>query len=209
MIKRDQDGRRLLPLVEMFESIQGEGELTGTPSLFIRFGGCNLDCSFCDTDFGNPVLTPESDILAFVAKSTMPLIIITGGEPTLTVDSEFISSMHEAAPGKIITIETNGTHPLPDGLDHVTVSPKSRPDGTLYPILAEHADEIKVVYTGQNLEPYFHLRCSNPDTRYFLQPCWTPDEKDREANLHATIAALMTDPRWRLSLQTHRYLGVR
>ncbi len=209
MITHDHDGHRLLPLVEMFESIQGEGELTGTPSLFIRMGGCNLACPFCDTDFDNPVLTPESEIISTVAASTMPLIVLTGGEPTLTIDSEFIAALHTAAPDKTITIETNGTQPLPAGLNHVTISPKSRPDGSLYPILADHADEIKVVYTGQNLEPYFKLRCSRPDTRYFLQPCWTPDCRTREANLRATIAAVMSDPRWRLSLQTHRILGVR
>lgn len=199
----------VLPVVEIFESLQGEGALAGTPALFIRAGGCNLRCPFCDTDFSHPTPTPESEILGRAAVTRMPLIVLTGGEPTLTFSSDFVARLHTAAPHARIAIETNGTRPLPAGLDHVAVSPKQAPDGTIYPIAADRADELKVVFTGQSLEPYFLLPCCGPDTRFFLQPCWVPDRAACAEGISATVAAVLADPRWRLSLQQHRYLGIR
>ena len=108
--------------------------------------------------------------------------------------------------GKRIAIETNGTNPLPDNIDWVTLSPKGAyPGGDTFPLVIDRCDELKVVYTGQPLDGYLKIQAAHR----FLQPCYSTDPELRNANLQATIQAVIADPRWRLSLQTHRLLGIR
>lgn len=190
---------------EIFCSLQGEGAHTGIPAVFIRFAGCNLTCSFCDTRHQNG--TPMTDRQIFRQVNKYPqvrLIILTGGEPSLWIDTQFISELRQAT-GKKIAIETNGTNPLPDGIDWITLSPKTGFEGgDRLPVVLSSCDELKVVYTGQPLEPYLKYTASYR----FLQPCWTDDPNARKQNIADTVAAVIADPRWRLSLQTHRLINI-
>ena len=134
-----------------------------------------------------------------------PLIILTGGEPSLFIDRDFVDLLKHCT-GKRVAIETNGTNTLPDNIDWVTLSPKSAyAGGNTFPLVIDRCDELKVVYTGQPLEPYFDIKAHH----YFLQPCYCADETQRQQNISDTIQAILDDPRWRLSLQTHRYLHIR
>lgn len=120
------------------------------------------------------------------------LLILTGGEPTLQVDEELLRVLHEA--GFFISIETNGTMPLPKGIDWVTCSPKENSD-----IVLRKVDELKIVFTGQNPERYKTLISTE---HYYLQPCSTE-------NTSEVIDYILQHPDWRLSLQTHKYIGIR
>ena len=134
-----------------------------------------------------------------------PLIVLTGGEPSLWIDEDFVMGLKQMT-GKRIAIETNGTHPLPHGIDWVTLSPKGGIGNSGdAPVLITRCDELKVVYLGQDLSQYENITA----THRFLQPCWTDDPKKRELNLIATTQAVLENPEWRLSLQTHRILGIR
>lgn len=194
---------------EIFLSVQGEGCRAGVPSIFVRFSGCNLKCGFCDTGHDEGVMMSDEEIIREIKKYKASQIVLTGGEPALFIDEQFISSLKRET-GLPIAIETNGTRLLPDGLDWITVSPKlgmsEVGDATLR---VKHADELKVVDVGQPLEPYFNLPCIDSDTVMLLQPCYMEDEAQRKENTRRTIGRVLDDPRWRLSLQTHRYLGVR
>ena len=176
---------------EIFYSLQGEGFHTGTPATFIRFSGCNLRCPFCDTRHEEGTLMTDDDILQAVTQHPARLVVLTGGEPSLWIDQDLTDRLHRA--GKYIAIETNGTHPLPAGIDWVTCSPKD--DG---PVVLDRMDEVKVVYQGQDLAPYEQL----PAHHFFLQPCSC-------LNTAETIACVLAHPRWRLSLQTHKLTGIR
>ena len=174
---------------EIFYSLQGEGFYTGTPAVFIRFSGCNLKCSFCDTRHETGTLMSDEAILEAISAYPSDFVVLTGGEPSLWIDQPFIDRLHEA--GKYISIETNGTHPLPDGIDWVTCSPKGAP------IRLTHIDEVKVVYTGQDLTAYSHLKAR----WHFLQPCSCQ-------NTQAVIDYILRHPEWRLSLQTHKLVNI-
>ena len=107
---------------EIFYSLQGEGYHTGTPAVFVRFSGCNLKCSFCDTQHEEGTLMTDDEIIAEVSKYPAATVILTGGEPSLWIDDALVDRLHEA--GKYVCIETNGTRPLPASIDWVTCSPK-------------------------------------------------------------------------------------
>lgn len=150
----------------------------------------------------------DDEIIDEVKKMSAQQIVLTGGEPSLFIDEFFIKRLKKET-GLKIAIETNGTHPLPEGIDWVTVSPKegmSNFGDTSLQVV--HADELKVVDTGQNLEPYFNLDCVDEKTIMVLQPCYTENPDTRESNLKNTINKVLKDPRWRLSLQTHKFLGI-
>lgn len=233
---------------EIFHSLQGEGRNTGISATFVRFSGCNLKCPFCDTLHDEGSMMTDDEICAEVAKYPARLVVLTGGEPSLWVDAPLISRLH--AMGKTIAIETNGTNPLPDGIDWITLSPKIGMSSGGDKLRLEYADEIKVVYTGkkntdsqeiqkpheipesqevcysqentdslnsrenqknsgQDLEKYFSLPQRREHTLMYLQPCYVEDSAERAKILQATIEQVMADPRWRLSLQTHRLLKIR
>lgn len=175
---------------ELFYSLQGEGYYTGTPAVFIRFSGCNLHCIFCDTQHESGVMMSDEDILSEVNKYPAKMVILTGGEPSLWIDDDLVNALHAA--GKYITIETNGTRPLPAGIDWVTCSPKSGAK-----VVVDRIDELKVVYQGQSLAQYDCFATPNR----FLQPC-------SNKNVSETIACVKQHPCWRLSLQTHLITGI-
>lgn len=194
---------------EIFYSLQGEGHHTGYPSVFIRFSGCNLQCPFCDTRHNEGVAMTDTDIVHAVNLYKADWVVLTGGEPSMWIDADFIRLLHQAT-GKRIAIETNGTRPLPDGIDWVTVSPKTGIADMIGDpeIRVDRADEIKVVDVGQDLDGYFELPCRGVNTLMYLQPCYVADEKKRKSNTMRTVRRVLQDPRWTLSLQIHRYLGI-
>ena len=190
---------------EIFHSLQGEGYNTGTASVFIRLSGCNLHCAFCDTRHEEGTMMSLPEIVEQVMRyPNAPLIVLTGGEPSLWIDEDFVMGLKQAT-GKTIAIETNGTHPLPHGIDWVTLSPKTGlgNSGDL-PVVLTRCDELKVVYLGQDLTQYNNITA---DHRY-LQPCWVSNENDRKRNMQDTVQAVLQHPEWRLSLQIHRILDI-
>lgn len=190
---------------EIFYSLQGEGFNTGTASVFIRLSGCNLHCAFCDTRHEEGTMMSLPAIVERVMQyPNAPLIVLTGGEPSLWIDEDFVNGL-KTMTGKRIAIETNGTHPLPHGIDWVTLSPKAGiGESGDAPVVLTRCDELKVVYLGQDLTQY---KCITATHRY-LQPCWVSDEAQCRRNMQATVQAVMNNPQWRLSLQTHRILGI-
>lgn len=175
---------------EIFYSLQGEGFHTGTPAVFVRFSGCNLKCSFCDTQHEEFRMMTDDEIIAEVCTYPCQMVILTGGEPGLSIDNQLTKALHAA--GKYIAIETNGTCVLPEDIDWVTCSPK---EGTTLKL--HHIDEVKVVYVGQDVSPYLKL----PAKHHFLQPC-------SGQNTNNVIAYIKEHPQWRLSLQTHKLIDI-
>ncbi|MBQ0121789.1 MAG: radical SAM protein [Bacteroidales bacterium] len=189
---------------EIFYSLQGEGFNTGTASVFVRLSGCNLKCSFCDTSHSDGRMMSAPAIVEEIMKYPQaPLIVITGGEPTLQLDDDLVKALKLT--GKRIAIETNGTRPVPDGIDWITLSPKTGFDGAdAHPCTLQHCDELKVVYLGQDLAQYDHIQAKHR----FLQPCFTCDDDARLKSISDTVEAVKRNPQWRLSMQTHRYLNI-
>lgn len=193
---------------EIFYSLQGEGHHAGYPSVFIRFSGCNLKCSFCDTQHEDGVFMEDEAIIRAVNLYSADWIVLTGGEPTLWIDEDFVSLLKRAT-GKKVAIETNGTRSVPKSIDWVTVSPKCDMEGAGRALIAaDRADELKVVDLGQDLERYFTLPCVDEKTLMYLQPCYVEDEEEFRANRLHTVKRVLDDPRWTLSVQLHRYLQI-
>ena len=179
---------------EIFYSLQGEGYNTGTAAVFVRFAGCNLRCAFCDTEHQSFTCMTAQEIAAAVfgySSDEHTLIVLTGGEPSLQVDNELLDALHEHH--QMIAIETNGTLPFPDGIDWLTVSPKLNTR-----IVQLRANEVKVVYEGQEVQHWLQDIQAN---HYYLQPCSC-------RNTGEVIAYIKQHPEWRLSLQTHKYIGI-
>ena len=186
---------------EIFYSLQGEGMWTGTPMVFVRLSGCNLQCPFCDTNHKEGSLMTAARIVeeALAAGGECRRICLTGGEPTLQADKTLLDAFHAA--GFLVHLETNGTRPIPEGIDWVTLSPKEDfvPDGK---VVISRADELKLVYTHE-VDPERWL--SFPAQWHLLQPC----DSNGHMNMTETVAYIQAHPQWRLSLQTHKLLGVR
>ena len=193
------------PIVEIFHSVQGEGYHSGIPHVFVRFGNCNLRCEWCDTDF----LTFEERTLDSIVEEVISYdckrVIFTGGEPALQDLSTIGSALKKH--GIILSIETNGTIPVDPIIDWICVSPKDQ----LYPnvsIKQRHGDELKVVYCGQELSMYDEL--IDGFTHLYLQPCYIDtDSVEKNGQSFQTVERLVKNsPGWRLSLQTHKWMGV-
>ncbi len=185
---------------EIFCSIQGEGYFTGTPSVFIRTSGCNLACRFCDTQHQEGHEMSISDIVSTVSAYPPRHAVITGGEPSLQAElPQLIDALHEV--GFFVQIETNGTRPLPPTIDWVTCSPK-----VLNQTVVTHPHELKVVYTGQDLTPYLALFQAQV---MCLQPCDTGNEERNRQILSSTIDFVLNHPKWRISFQTHKLIGIK
>ena len=207
---------------EIYFTLQGEGVQTGRPAVFLRFTGCNLwsgreadrakaVCRFCDTDFvgtdgagGGKFATPEALAAAVrerwpgTAGGAVPYVVCTGGEPLLQLDRGAIDALHDA--GFESGVETNGTLEAPDGIDWLCVSPKGDA-----PVVSTSVDELKLVFpqaeAAAQPENFADMRFRH----FFLQPL---DDESRERNTQQAIRYCLEHPRWRLSLQTHKFLGI-
>lgn len=204
---------------EIFYTLQGEGANAGRPAVFCRFAGCNLwsgreqdrasaVCTFCDTDFvgtdggyGNRYMTADELVSAIGANAPSPwqepFVVCTGGEPALQMDDEFVATLH--ARNFRIAIETNGTCTLPADIDWICVSPKA--DAKL---VQRRGHELKLVYPQRGVDP--ELFTSLAFDQFFLQPL---DDCNRERNTALAVEYCLAHPQWRLSLQTHKYAGIR
>ena len=205
---------------EIFYTLQGEGANTGHAAVFCRFTGCNLwngresdrahaVCKFCDTDFvgvsADGGKFPGAAELADVIAAKWPeedrvgqrFVVCTGGEPLLQLDEPLIEALH--ARGFFVAVETNGTQPAPRGIDWICVSPKAGAE-----LVLTRGHELKLVYPQRGAPPeqFEALAFEN----WFLQPM---DGPDRDENTRAAVDYCLTHPRWRLSLQTHKALGIR
>ena len=196
----------MLRINEIFHSLQGEGFHTGTPAVFVRFSGCNLRCAFCDTQHQTgKMMTTRAIIDEINQYPNAPLIVLTGGEPSLFIDENFVAELRIKT-CKYIAIETNGTRSVPDNIDWVTLSPKTGFEGgDAEPCVLKQCDELKVVYLGQDLKQCDGIKAAHR----FLQPCFSDNETQRQANMKACVEAVLQNPGWRLSLQTHRILNIR
>jgi len=204
---------------EIYYTLQGEGARAGRPAVFLRFAGCNLwsgreddrttaVCQFCDTDFvgtngpgGGKFATAEA--LADAVASNWPrvaqgkpYVVCTGGEPLLQLDASLIGALH--AQGFEIGIETNGTIMPPDGIDWICVSPKAGSD-----IVVNKGNELKLVFPQSNGAPERYA--SLDFDCFYLQPM---DGPDRTRNTAAAVRYCLDHPQWRLSLQTHKLIGI-
>lgn len=200
---------------EIFYTLQGEGANSGRAAVFCRFSGCNLwsgreedraeaKCKFCDTDFraADAGSFESADDLAervaslWPSSDVSPFVVCTGGEPLLQLDEALITAFH--ARGFEVAVETNGTVTPPHGIDWICVSPKA---GTK--ILLSSGDELKLAFPQDDLKPE---QLEDLDFRYYyLQPI---DSAAKEHNLHLAIQYCLGHPRWRLSLQTHKLVGI-
>jgi 7-carboxy-7-deazaguanine synthase len=209
---------------EIYYTLQGEGTHTGRAAVFCRFTSCNLwtgreddrhraICQFCDTDFvgtdgpGGGRFATAAELAAAVgatwdrhaaprAGGARPFVVCTGGEPLLQLDEPAVNELHAA--GFEVAVETNGTRPAPAGLDWVCVSPKAGA-----PLTLTRADELKLVYPQEGARPEMFENLGFP--RLLLQPM---DGPDRDKNTRLAVEYCLAHPRWRLSLQTHKYLGI-
>lgn len=190
---------------EIFYSIQGEGAHSGEAAIFVRLSGCNLNCSFCDTEHQPYQELTEDEIASQIAEYPAHLVVITGGEPTLQLTKSLIQKIHDL--GKTVAIETNGTHEIPQGVDWVTVSPKSLFVGERGLPVINHAQEVKVVFDGYHLmsDPTFGITAAH----YFIQPCDTGNEDRNKEIIRLCVEFIKNNPKWKLSLQTQKILGVR
>jgi 7-carboxy-7-deazaguanine synthase (Cx14CxxC type) len=204
---------------EIYYTLQGEGARAGRAAVFLRFAGCNLwsgleedrseaVCKFCDTDFvgtdgpGGGKFASAEDLADAVrsqwptGEGGIPYVVCTGGEPLLQVDAKLIEALH--ARGFEIGIETNGTLEPPPGLDWICMSPKADAELKL-----SRGDELKLVYPQERGEPERYASLSF--SHFFLQPM---DGADREKNTVAATRYCLAHPKWRLSLQIHKFLGI-
>ena len=193
------------PIVEIFHSVQGEAFHAGIPHVFIRFGNCNLRCEWCDTDFLTFEEMELDRIVSKVISYNCNRVIFTGGEPCLQ-DLETIGNELKNH-GINLSVETNGTIEVPDIIDWVCVSPKDQ----VYPnvsIKQRTGNELKVVYCGQDLSMYDELK--QGFEHHFIQPCYMDgDSVEQNGRNFAMVENLVkSSPGWRLSLQTHKWMGV-
>jgi len=206
---------------EIFYTLQGEGANAGRPAVFCRFAGCNLwsgreadrgdaICRFCDTEFvgtdgpGGGRFASADDLARAVRSAwpddvsgyARPLVVCTGGEPLLQLDEPAIAALHGA--GFEVAVETNGTQAAPPGLDWICVSPKAGA-----PLVLRAGDELKLVYPQAGAEPERYRGLAF--RHFFLQPM---DGPERARNTALALAYCLAHPEWRLSLQTHKMLGI-
>jgi len=192
----------MLALAEIFYSVQGEGTWTGTPAVFVRLAGCNLNCRFCDTDYSLKAFASAGDVVERVRElgGDCPMVILTGGEPLAqTESSDLIAALR--ADGRRVHIESNGSVPVELHDDvWLTVSPKER----LHATMAARANEVKLIVDGRVPDEWL-ASFAGRAVPVFLQP-----EGNKPSNVQLAVEAAKAHPdRYRLSLQTHKFIGVR
>ena len=201
---------------EIFYSLQGEGRNTGRAAVFIRFAGCNLRCSFCDTEFDSYREMSAEEIVDAISVWPSRFVVLTGGEPTLQVDDAFVDLLHQH--GYEVAMESNGTRPAPRNLDWLTVSPKDwwKASGGWWTEHRSRINEVKIVFDedtparlSSTHNPQLIIQNSKPITLYSLQPCDTGDAERNVRILHLCIEYIKLHPQWRLSLQTLKLVGIR
>lgn len=188
---------------EIFYSLQGEGRWAGRAAIFIRFSGCNLKCPFCDTDFRYHKEMTAKDILGECLKyAPCDFIVITGGEPTLQVDWDFVEMLHRS--GYYVAMETNGTKQYAPNLDWVTVSPKEAyvKNGK---VVIGRANEVKIVYDGVEEPSDFGIIAEE----YYIQPCDVGNKEKNRRIVQMCVDWVEGHPKWKLSLQQQKILNVR
>jgi 7-carboxy-7-deazaguanine synthase (Cx14CxxC type) len=201
---------------ELFLTLQGEGMQAGRRAIFLRFAGCNLwsgreedraeaACTFCDTDFVGTdgvnggrydAVSLAEAAHALWGEGERRLVVVTGGEPMLQLDAPLLDALH--ARGFEIAVESNGTLPAPDGIDWICISPKAGTE-----VVQQHGDELKLVWPQEGIDPEALLAWRFD--HFLIQP---KDCEQREAALREAIDYVMAHPRWKLSLQTHKLLGL-
>ncbi len=207
---------KVYSIKEIYHTLQGEGHHAGQSAIFCRFAGCNLwsgreedrstaICQFCDTNFwgtdgenGGKYSDVElvSKIVSLWPKGESPFIVFTGGEPALQLDSELLFELRKV--DATCAIETNGTLDLPSGIDWICMSPKANTE-----LKVEHGDELKLVYPQAGMNPADFERMDF--THFYLQPM---DGPFLEQNTKACIQYCLTNPNWKLSIQTHKVLHI-
>ena len=208
---------------EIFYTLQGEGANTGRPAVFCRFAGCNLwsglegdrssaACTFCDTNFvgtrgpGGGKFSGPAELADAIrslwpvettsAPQARPFVVCTGGEPLLQLDDALVRALHDR--DFLVAVETNGTLPAPTGIDWICVSPKGRT-----PLQIVTGDELKLIYPQADAVPATFE--SLKFTHHFLQPM---DGPNASHHVQATVQYCLAHPQWRLSLQTHKLIGI-
>ena len=210
---------------EIFYSLQGEGFNTGRAAVFVRFSGCNLRCPFCDTDFSTFQLLTAQEILSAVRSHLpfsvssgsaaappffagsgsaaapqkappLPLVVLTGGEPSLQADAPLIDTFHQH--GFTVAMESNGTHLPPINIDWLTISPKAH-------TVVTHCNELKCIFDEQG---WVEVPANITADHYFLQPCDVGDPVRNARITAACVNYIKQHPRWRLSLQTHKLINI-
>ena len=191
--------------MEIFHSVQGEGFHSGIPHVFVRFGNCNLRCEWCDTDFLSYDEKTLDSIEAEILSYDCDRVIFTGGEPAMQDLASIGNRLKHH--GISLSIETNGTIPIDPVIDWICVSPKDQ----LYPnvsIKQRSGDELKVVYCGQDISMYDDLK--EGFNHLYLQPCYIDNYSVEEngKNFQLVEKIVKESPGWRLSLQTHKWMGI-
>lgn len=189
---------------EIFYSLQGEGRWMGRPAVFVRMSGCNLKCPFCDTDFRGYSEMSADDILSRCLEEggECRFIVLTGGEPSLQVDEQLIATLHQA--GYYLSMETNGTHAIPEGIDWVTCSPKVDFTEDGEPIVKQ-VDELKLIFDGEHQISDHGIA----STFRYLQPCDVGNDSRNYLILNECIKYIKAHPEWQLSVQMHKIVGIR
>ena len=193
------------PIVEIFHSVQGEGFHTGVPHVFVRFGNCNLRCEWCDTDFLTYEEITMADIVEKILSFDCKRVIFTGGEPAMQDLATIGSILKEN--DIHLSIETNGTMAVDPIIDWICVSPKDQ----MYPnsiIRQRIGNELKVVYCGQDLSMYDELKSGFE--HHYIQPLYMENDSVESNGKSFQIVEdlVKRSPGWRLSLQTHKWMGV-
>lgn len=197
------------PIVEIFESLQGEGFNTGMPSIFVRLGKCNLACPWCDTNYNEYEKWTLDRIVNKVNSFTAKNIIITGGEPTLYANLPKLLDVFKSQ-GYFLAIETNGLKNVPKQIDYISVSPKRLYQEKYLTSCIAKADEVRIVVDGDVFDFCDQIERQIKAKNYYLSPC----EIDSKMNLLETITVLgqlnqrINKPRWQLSIQTHKIIGI-
>ncbi|MDY6122597.1 MAG: 7-carboxy-7-deazaguanine synthase QueE [Porphyromonas sp.] len=194
---------------EIFYSLQGEGARCGQPSIFVRLSGCNLHCPFCDTDFADGQLLSTAEIAAHLATYPTRTIIWTGGEPSLQLKDEHIA--YFSSLGYYQAIETNGTHQLPQGLDYISCSPKHRDVALLHSLFPEGVSEWRFLIEAETPMPPTERELPKA-VSYCVSPVFVTSEGIEQVDpkaLARCVTFCRQHPRWQLSLQMHKLIGIK
>ena len=188
---------------DIFYSLQGEGYHTGRAAVFVRFAGCNLRCSFCDTEFDSYREMTADEIVTAISQYPARFVVLTGGEPTLQVDEAFVDLLHQHS--FEVAMESNGTRPAPQNLDWLTVSPKRLRGKAKEDTGKRLPDELKVIF-DEDTDPETYLSTLHTPL-LFLQPCDTGNIERNAVIINKCVDYIKEHPEWRLSLQTHKLVG--